>query len=120
IRGEVYVFYGSIEGALDLTTRTMATDTVGTWTPRSTALIGPNWSDSAAPPGPEDFTAASSADLWPLIAHDRDAEAITVTWRPTNAVPSEIPGFIGTTAIEGMYLGTTPVEAIYLGTLQLV
>lgn len=120
IRGEVYVFYGSIEGPLDLTIRTMATDVVGTWSPRRAALIGPNWSDSAALPGPEDFIAASSADLWPLIAHDRDASSITVTWLPTNAAPSQIPGFIGTTAIEAMYVGTAPVEAIYLGDLQLV
>jgi hypothetical protein len=115
--GELIVVYGSIEGARDLSVRTMSLDAFGTWSGRSAKLLGPNWSDSAVLPAPESLS-ASGPRPWPILAHARDDQEIQVQWQ-YRAVSGEIPGSVGNTSIEAMYLGATPVEAIYLGSTQI-
>src|SRR5690606_19310577 len=115
--GELIVVYGSIEGARDLSVRTMSLDAFGTWSGRSAKLLGPNWSDSAVLPAPESLS-ASGPRPWPILAHARDDQEIQVQWQYRE--PSgQLPGRVGTATIEGMYLGSAPVTAIYLGSTQL-
>ena len=119
VGSSAHVVYGSIESPRDLSRRTMPLDAVGAWSGRSALMGGPDWADSGVVPAPRDL-AASSASAWPVVAQNRATGAVWVAWQPTNAVPSEIPGYVGAASLEAMYLGSTPVEAIYLGSLQLV
>ena len=112
--------YGAIYGAQDLTGRTMDINTLGTWSVSGPVLMGPNWSDSAVLPRPEDLDIATSAQ-WPMVAHNRDEQTVWVLWRTLDVTPPTEPfAFVGNQAVTAMYLGNQQVTAVYIGSTKLL
>lgn len=75
---QVVVAYGSFYSPTDLSVRKASLSDLTTWTTRSVLFSGPDYSDGAQlPDAPHVFRGGLT---FPVLAHDRDSETITLDW----------------------------------------